>query len=271
MCLKLIPLTGLMMAAAALAQDAAGPTPAELADQAMKAMDKISTSTAAGAQPAEAPEQGGKTTKSKKTPLSPKPESEDGEAAAPPVMPPAAGDKARGIDPMSRARIDLMVPPGRSHRGVHYPMYRPVAPDRPATDPTPGRVPGVPAPLESLFESDIVTRLDHDHVQFDRARWVQYREQPALDGTAKPSMTLEIERGVYDLKNEILMTTQPVKIENDQFLITGDTMLHDRASGLTRLTGRVKMTFYNEEPEAPPAIVPAPTPTPAAPVPPRQP
>jgi hypothetical protein len=272
MCLKLIPLTGLMLAAGAMAQDAAGPTPAELADQAMKAMDRIIPPTGSGTQLAEAPEQEDKTTKPKKPTLSPKPEAEDGEAAAPPVMPPAAGDKARGIDPMSRARIDLMVPPGRSHRGVHYPMYRPVAPDRSATDPSPGWVPGVTAPLESLFESDIVTRLDNDHVQFDRARWVQYQEQPAPDGTAKPSMTLEIERGVYDLKNEILMTNQPVKIENDQFLITGDTMLHDRASGLTRLTGRVKMTFYNEAPEAPPVAAPAPTPpTPAAPVPPRQP
>ena len=85
-------------------------------------------------------------------------------------------------------------------------------------------------------------------------------------------MTLEIERGVYDLKNEILMTNQPVKIENQQFLITGDTMLHDRASGLTRLTGRVKMTFYNEESDVAPATPgPAASPSPSTSEAPRQP
>jgi hypothetical protein len=109
----------------------------------------------------------------------------------------------------------------------------------------------------------MVTRLDEDHVQFDRAKWVQYEAKPEGNATLTPSMTLEIERGVYDLKSQILMTNQPVRIENQQLVITGDTMLHDRASGLTRLTGRVKMIFYNEEPEtAGPNIKPAPA-TPA--------
>jgi hypothetical protein len=44
-------------------------------------------------------------------------------------------------------------------------------------------------------------------------------------------------------------------------------MLHDRASGLTRLTGRVRMTFYQEEPAASATAVapltPAAAPTPA--------
>jgi len=159
----------------------------------------------------------------------------------------------------------MLMPAGRSHRGVHYPMYRKILPDSPAAAPDvpvptaadPGASTGQTAPLESLFESDIVTRLDDDHVQFDRAKWIQYEAKPPGDPTLSPAMTLEIERGVYDLKSEILMTNQPVRIENRQFLITGDTMLHDRASGLTRLTGRVKMTFYNEEPEPAKAKIPA--------------
>ncbi len=115
--------------------------------------------------------------------------------------------------------------------------------------------------MDSLFESELVTRLDNDHVQFDRAKWVQFDEKTGAGGQLQPTMTLELERGVYDLKNEILMTNQPVKIENQQFTIVGDTMVHDRASSLTRLTGRVKMTFYSEEPVPAGETAAAPSPT----------
>ncbi|MDB6072027.1 MAG: hypothetical protein JWL81_3198 [Verrucomicrobiales bacterium] len=197
----------------------------------------------------------------------------DDTPGGPDIIPPPPED-GRGMDMMSRSRMDMMVPPGRSHRGVHYPMYRALEGDRGEVDPAlagAGTVGSITAPLESLFESEIVTRLDNDHIQFDRAKWVQFDEVINPDGTPKPSMSLEIERGVYDMKNDILMTNQPVRIENKQFLIEGDTMLHDRASGLTRLTGRVRMTFFNQDPEPPadatapaapkPADSPAATPT----------
>ena len=196
------------------------------------------------------------------------------EGAGPALLPPAEGGALRGMDVLSRARLDMIMPSGRSHRGVHYPMYRPVATDRAVLDPVLGGIAGVTAPLASLFESAVVTRLDEDHVQFDRAQWVQYDEPLAADGSAAPTLKLAIERGVYDLKNEVLMTSQPVRIENRQFVVEGDTMLHDRASGLTRIDGRVRMTFYREEAEAPPpgakpaAASPARPPQPA---PPRQP
>lgn len=167
----------------------------------------------------------------------------------PPLLP-GQRENGRGMDSLSRSRLDLMVPTGRSHRGVHFPMFRPVEVERGVVDPALGGIPGVAAPMDSLFESDLVTRLDVDHVQFDRAKWVQFEETPGPDGKAVPKMTLQIEKGVYDLKNEILMTNQPVRIENRQFVIEGDTMLHDRASNLTRLTGRVKMTIFNNDDEA---------------------
>jgi len=195
---------------------------------------------------------------------------EEGKDPVLPLLPAAAGAVNQEMDLMSRAKLDMLMPSGRSHRGVHYPMYRPM--ERTAENPAVAQpaaavtVAGVTPPLESLFESDMVTRLDEDHVQFDRAKWVQYEAKPEGNATLTPSMTLEIERGVYDLKSQILMTNQPVRIENQQFVITGDTMLHDRASGLTRLTGRVKMTFYNEEPEAAaPKIKSAPAPQAVAP------
>lgn len=225
--------------------------PEDIAAKAMEAMDHLD----------EGGKKTGKNNKSSKTSADSKSGAEDDSEpdSSTSLLPSGAAASGRGMDMMSRSRLDMMVPVGRSHRGVHYPMYRPITTDRNVIDPIQGGIAGVTAPMDSLFESDLVTRLDSDHVQFDRAKWVQYDDKPAADGQGKPTMTLEIERGVYDLKNEILMTNQPVRIETPQLLIEGDTMLHDRASRLTRLTGRVKMTFYNEEP------VPAASPAPASP------
>ncbi len=266
----LLSLSGIaVLAAVAWSQDTPKPAASDLAAKAMEAMDALESKTSKTTLTPPGSDKRGKNNretnelkeageaKSAKTEA----DDEDKENNGLPLLPAAPEEDARGMDLMSRSRLDMMVPTGRSHRGVHYPMYRPVETDRTVLDPLLGGVAGVKAPMDSLFESDIVTRLDDDHVQFDRAKWVQFDDKPAADGVARPTMSLEIQRGVYDLKNEILMTNQPVRIENPQMVIEGDTMLHDRASGLTRLTGRVKMTFYNEEepePAAAPAVAPAP-------------
>lgn len=257
----LIPLSSTLLVAMAWAQEVPaekGNSPAEKAAKAMAAMDDL---VGKPAQEAKAP-------KIEKDPKVARSNEEQDEPAnvTPPLLPASETGGSRGMGMLSRSRLDMMIPAGRSHRGVHYPMYRPADAERPQVTPGQETVTGVTASLDSLFESELVTRLDDDHVQFDHAKWVQYDVKPAADGRNQPTMKLEIERGVYDLKNDVLMTNQPVKIENRQFVIEGDTMLHDRASGLTRLTGRVKMTFFNEEPDAAPAT-PAPTAPPAVPPP----
>ena len=248
-------------ASGALAQVPTKPatdSPEQIASRAMKAMELLEEAPGSTG-PELAKDGDGSGNRERQKPLETRLETETGVSASVSLLPPAPREGARGIDMMSRARLDVMIPSGRSHRGVRYPMYRPLDPGEGPV----GSLPIVPAegegqsaPLASLFESDMVTRLDDDHIQFDRAKWQQFDNKPGPDGITTPTMSLEIERGVYDLKNEVLMTNQPVRIENRQFLITGDTMVHDRASSLTRLTGRVKMTFFNDDP--PPAPVPQP-------------
>lgn len=187
-----------------------------------------------------------------------------GDGAPTPLLP--EGDAAPPFTPSreeaNRNKLNALLPTGSTHRGVYYPSFRAVLPDPEVNDPLTGGPLGVDAPLDSLFKSDTVTRLDDDHVQFDNAHWVQFDQTPAADGSPKPTMKLDIERGVYDLKTQILMTNQPVRIENQQLIIVGDSMLHDRVSGLTRLTGRVRMTVFQEEPS--PAAAPG-KPEPTAP------
>jgi hypothetical protein len=259
----LISFTSTLLVAMARAQEVPvgkGDSAAEKAAQAMAAMDEIVAKPASN----EAAPKVASDVKTLKAPKAPKPEEEADEPVAgnPPLLPASEAGGSRGMGMLSRARLDMMIPAGRSHRGVHYPMYRPPDGERVPVTPGAGPIIGIKASLDSLFESELVTRLDEDHVQFDRAKWVQYDTKPAADGSSLPKMKLEIERGVYDLKNDILMTNQPVRIENQQFVIEGDAMLHDRASGLTRLTGRVKMTFFNEDPDPVPVSTPS-TPAPA--------
>ena len=272
----LISFSSTLLGAMACAQETVpagkGDSAAEKAAQAMAAMDEIIEKPASNEAAPEVASDA-KMPKAPKAPKVPKPEEEEDEPGTgnPPLLPASEAGGSRGMGMLSRARLDMMIPAGRSHRGVHYPMYRPLDGERVPVVAGAGPITGIKASLDSLFESELVTRLDDDHVQFDRAKWVQYDTKPAADGSSLPKMKLEIERGVYDLKNDILMTNQPVRIENQQFVIEGDAMLHDRASGLTRLTGRVKMTFFNEEPEpapAPPPASPAPAVSPPAPSPP---
>ena len=259
----LISFTSTLLVAVACAQEVPagkGDSAAAKAAQAMAAMDEIVAPSPSN----EAAPKVASDVKTLKAPKAPKPEEEADESGTgnPPLLPASEAGGSRGMGMLSRARLDMMIPAGRSHRGVHYPMYRPLDGERAPVATGPGAITGIKASLDSLFESEVVTRLDEDHVQFDRAKWVQYDTKPAADGSSLPKMKLEIERGVYDLKNDILMTNQPVRIENQQFVIEGDAMLHDRASGLTRLTGRVKMTFFNEDPDPAPASTPS-TPAPA--------
>ena len=227
-------------------------TAAEIAARAMAAMDAIDAPMAAPQIPRAAGSDSGSQSSTPDParagadrPKTSKGSWTEGKAAGPAVLPTNPASAGRGIDLMSRARLDMMLPNGRSHRGVHYPAYRKTEGKRPGETTVPEGTGGTTAQLESLLESDVVTRLDDDHIQFDRAKWVQFDEKPAADGAAPPSMTLEIERGVYDLKHEILMTNQPVKIENKQFIIEAGSMVHDRATGLTRFT-RAKMSFFQD-------------------------
>lgn len=152
----------------------------------------------------------------------------------------------------SRAKLNALLPPGSTHRGVYYPSFRPVQPDSDQPEPTAGALPGTEEALASVFRGESVTRLDNDHVEVTQANWVQYDETPRPDGTPRPAMTLDLERGVYNLKTQILISNQPVRIANPGMVMLGDTMLHDRVSGLTTLEGRVRVVFFDEE-ESPPA------------------
>lgn len=184
-------------------------------------------------------------------------------AAVPAPAAPAEKQRRGGVSPASRERLDMMLPPGRTHTGVRFPEYLTIAPDPENLDPVTGAPVPVTAPLVSLFETELMTRLSADHVLLEGTKWSQFDEE---SGGNALKLLVELRSGIYNLKSGILVSSQPVRIENETLSIEGNSMLHDRATGLTRLTGDVCLRFFEmEKPGNAPAAGAAPGKPAAAP------
>jgi hypothetical protein len=144
------------------------------------------------------------------------------------------------------AGVDALLPAGSSHREVRYPFYRVFVP-RELTGIGELDTEGVPAEMQTLFESRTVRRADADHVEFEGAVLVEYGEGREAGETVR---RMELERGVYDVAMDLVTSDRPVTIEEPDRRIRGGGMLHDHATGLTHFTGGVTMVMYEEGEEA---------------------
>jgi hypothetical protein len=143
------------------------------------------------------------------------------------------------------AGVDALLPAGSSHREVRYPFYREFVP-RELTGIGELDTEGVPAEMQTLFESRTVRRADADHVEFEGAVLVEYGEGSEAGETVR---RMELERGVYDVAMDLVTSDRPVTIEEPDRRIRGGGMLHDHATGLTHFTGGVTMVMYEEAEE----------------------
>jgi len=141
----------------------------------------------------------------------------------------------RGLDPLMMERLNLAMPEGRTHEGLRYPVYREAT-----AQPGPA--------LESLFESQRVTRADENHLRFEGSVFSTF-DDPKKPETA--TRTVSFINAIYDLKHNLLYTNSPVKIDDRRLSVHSGGMIHDRASGLTIFSGGVEL-FLHEPPPKPP-------------------
>lgn len=184
---------------------------------------------------------------------------------------PAAGDDGFAVRRASRrvagmrsrlSVLEALAPPGSEHREVRAPFYREFVP-RDLTGVLELDSVGIPAEVESIFESRRVQRPDDGHLVFENAVFTEYADG---EGGEEISRRLQLERGVYDLSMDLIMSDRPVVIEERDRRIESGGMLHDHATGLTHFTGGVRMVVYEEVPEGeatasaepPPAAPPGP-------------
>ena len=145
--------------------------------------------------------------------------------------------KGRGPDPLVMEQLNLMVPAGsKAHEGLWYPVYG-------------RRSPGSATVRQALFESRRVTRLDDTHILFEGAVYTSY-DDPRRPNT--PTRTVMLKDAVYDLQNQLIFSNSPVTVEDRQFGIHCDSVLHDLKTGLTDYSGRVTLYIDVEQEEAEP-------------------
>jgi len=167
---------------------------------------------------------------------------------------PAAGDDGFAVRRASRrvagmrsrlSILEALAPPGSEHREVRAPFYREFVP-RDLTGVLELDSVGIPAEVESVFESRRVQRPDDGHLVFENAVFTEYADG---EGSEEISRRLQLERGVYDLSMDLIVSDRPVVIEERDRRIESGGMLHDHATGLTHFTGGVRMVIYEEVPE----------------------
>ena len=153
-------------------------------------------------------------------------------------------DKGRGADPAMLERLNLLVPEGRSHEGLRYPVY---ADDSVKDGPM----------LEAEFKSQKVTRLDESHLEFRGAVYSTFGDAKFPDTATR---AISLQDAIYDLRQDLIFSDEPVRIDDRGGSIRSGGILHDRTTGITIFTGGVEL-FLNEQP-APKVEAPATTPSP---------
>lgn len=152
-----------------------------------------------------------------------------------PSAAPEAAPKRR-VRATSLDALFKLVPIGRTHEGVRYPVME-------------------KGKLTSMVNSARMTRLDEDSLQFEDA---------ILDQRGDEALTFYLERAIYDRTADLLLSNQPARIESKTYEIEGDSMAFDRKTGQARLDGRVRMIIYESDPKkSAPTPEPIPDPTPA--------
>jgi hypothetical protein len=154
--------------------------------------------------------------------------------------------RGRGMPEAIREEFGMMVPLGRPHEGVRYPVY-----NRRVGEKAPRR--------EAELNAQRVERVAEELIQLDGVDFTSYGDAREPD---KVTRTVKMTRAWYDLACDFLYTSQPVDIvDGDQHIRSG-RMLYDRASGLTIFEGGVEVHFTEDG--TAPTIPPHPAPAPGA-------
>ena len=148
----------------------------------------------------------------------------------------------RGLPEAVKEKFGVLVPPGRVHTGLCYPVYG-------------GRVDGAAPRREAELNAGRVERVAEDLVQMDAVDFVSYGEAAEPD---RATRTVRMARAWYDLACDFLFSGQPVEIADEEHRIRSGELLYDRASGLAVFSGGVEIYFTED---GVPATVPANPPT----------
>ncbi len=174
----------------------------------------------------------------------PEPAAEDEEDTNP-VVEEYDWTTGRGVSRALMERLDLLVPPGRAHEGLSYPVF---------TD----RTEKGPPFRKSLFKTTRMLRMDASHLRFKEAVFSSFDDRKSPETATRTVKSADL---IYDLVHDFIFTNTPIQIDDRDLSIHSGAMLHDRATGLTIFSGGVSLYFAEPVPDKVPAATPPPAPS----------
>jgi hypothetical protein len=101
--------------------------------------------------------------------------------------------------------------------------------------------------LLGRFEAAIAARIDENHVRFTNLKMLTFDEKE------QPDFNVDMTEGTLNLDTRVIDSKQRTKIKRADFEISGDTMTFSTVTHQGTLTGKVRMTIYNQKEIAGPA------------------
>jgi hypothetical protein len=90
--------------------------------------------------------------------------------------------------------------------------------------------------LRGKLEAGVTRRLDDEHVEFKGVKFTTF-----LPETEKPDLQIIMSTSVFNLKTQVLNSSERTTVKRADFEITGDTMQFEMLTRKGTLDGNVKM------------------------------
>jgi hypothetical protein len=104
--------------------------------------------------------------------------------------------------------------------------------------------------LLGRFEASTAARIDENHVRFTNLKMVTY------DQHEKPDFKVDMTDATLNLETRVIESKQRTMIKRADFEIAGDTMQFNTLTHQGTMTGKVRMTIFNQKEIAGPAAKP---------------
>jgi len=115
-------------------------------------------------------------------------------------------------------KLQEMFPIGRVFKGVAIPSY-------------------TEENLKSVMHASSITRVDERYLDLFNLVLLVY------NGGDEPETTISMDEAAYDMQTGELKSRTPSKIEQTKFTMTGDTMIFQQKTQVSRLEGNVKVVI----------------------------
>lgn len=90
--------------------------------------------------------------------------------------------------------------------------------------------------MRGKLEAGVTRRLDEENIEFEGVKFTTF-----VPETQTPNLEIIMKTSVFNLRTQVLNSTEPTTVKRSDFEIAGDTMKFEMLTRQGTLTGNVKM------------------------------